>query len=92
MSFNILVLSDAVKDIQSAFQWYEQQRPGLGYALLEEIETCFEKLSRNPENYSYINSTYRRIKTNRFPYLIVYEVNATNIIVNSVRHSKRKPR
>lgn len=71
MNFNLVVQSEVVLDIQEAFEWYETQRIGLGYALIEEIETCYKKLSEHPEYYTYINERYRRIKTNRFPYLSV---------------------
>jgi toxin ParE1/3/4 len=91
MSYNILLQTEALSEIQEAFDWYEEQKDGLGYELLEEIELCFQKLSEHPARYSYINPLYRRIKTDRFPYLLVFEIEDDSIIINSVRHIKRKP-
>ena len=31
MSFQLVLQSEAVIDIQEAFEWYEAQQPGLGY-------------------------------------------------------------
>ena len=91
MTYNIELQAEAVLEIQEAFEWYENQRTGLGYELLAIIEQSFSKLLIQPNHYSYINQRYRRIKTNRFPYLIVYEIVADNIFIIGVRHAKRKP-
>ncbi|MDB4903333.1 MAG: hypothetical protein JWQ63_2614 [Mucilaginibacter sp.] len=91
MGYNLLLQTEAILEIQEAFEWYEEQKEGLGYELIEEIEVCYEKRSIHPERYSYINQLYRRIKTNRFPYVLVYEIEDDNIIVNSIRHIKRNP-
>jgi len=72
MGYNLLVQTEAIREIQEAFEWYEEQKEGLGHELIEEIEVCYEKLSVHPERYSYINQLYRRIKTNRFPYILVF--------------------
>lgn len=91
MAYNLLLQTEAVLEIREAFEWYEEQKEGLGYELIEEIEICYQKLVAHPERYSYINQLYRRIKTNRFPYILVYEIENDEIIINSVRHIKRKP-
>ncbi|MBO9204383.1 type II toxin-antitoxin system RelE/ParE family toxin [Niastella sp. MAH-29] len=39
-----------------------------------------------------MNTQFRRIRINRFPYLVVYEVEGNSVIINSVRHVKRKPK
>lgn len=91
MAFNISLQIEAIEEIREAFDWYEEQKDGLGYELLEEIEICYENLLVNPHRYSFINSNYRRIRTNRFPYLLVYEIEGDDIVINSVRHIKRNP-
>jgi toxin ParE1/3/4 len=91
MAYNLSLQTEAILEIQEAFEWYEEQKEGLGYELLEEIEACYNNLKTHPERYSYINGFYRRIKTNRFPYILIYEIWGDDIIVNSVRHIKRKP-
>jgi toxin ParE1/3/4 len=90
MSYNLVIQTEAVLDLQEAFEWYEKKRKGLGYLLIEEIEISYQKLSENPHHYTHINQVYRRIKLNKFPYLIIYEIEGQNIIINSVRHAKRK--
>jgi plasmid stabilization system protein ParE len=86
MGFSIVIQIEALRDLRDAFDWYEQQREGLGYEFLAEIETCYQKLVVNPEHYSYLNENFRRVKANRFPYLLIYEIEDSRVIVNSVRH------
>ncbi len=92
MSYEVVVQLEAVLDTQEAFKWYEKKREGLGYVLIEEIEKCYKMLSKHPYHYSYINKKFRRIKVNRFPYLIIFKIDGNDVIVNSVRHAKRKPK
>jgi len=92
MSYNSVIQTEAILDIQEAFESYEKKQEGLGYLLIEEIEICYTKLFEHPHHYSYINKRYRRIKVNRFPYLIIYEIEGEDIFINSVRHAKQKPK
>jgi len=91
MAYNLSLQTEAIHEIRNAFDWYEEQKEGLGYEFLEEIEVCYNNLRTYPERYSYINqSSYRRIKTTRFPYILIYEIWGDDVVVNSVRHIKRK--
>lgn len=91
MSYRLVVQSEAIIDIQEAFVWYETQRAGLGYELIEELEEAYQKLSDHPFHYTAINHHFRRLKVNRFPYLIVYEIEGDAVIITAVRHGRRKP-
>lgn len=51
MGFSIEIQIEALRDLRDAFDWYEQQREGLDYEFLAEIETCYQKLVVNPEHY-----------------------------------------
>jgi len=91
MAYKVIFQKEALDKIQDAFDWYEGQKLGLGYELIEEIEICNDYLSINPQQYSFINDLYRRVKTNRFPYLLVYEIEEKTVIVLNFRHVKQKP-
>lgn len=90
MTYKIVLQEEAVLEIQAAFEWYEKQKSGLGHELLAAIDTCFNKISSHPNHYTYINEIYRRIRTNRFPYLIVYETKGSDVFIIGVRHAKKK--
>jgi toxin ParE1/3/4 len=92
MAYTLFIQKEAILEIREAYDWYEEQKEGLGYELIAEIETCYKIIADHPERYSFINHLYRRIKANRFPYIVVYEIEGDNIFVNSVCHIKRRPR
>ena len=92
MSYNLVLQSEAIVDIQEAFEWYEKQQTGLGFDLIDEIESGYMKISRHPLHYTAINGRFRRLKLNRFPYLIIYEIEGDTVIINSFRHTRRKPK
>ena len=92
MSYEIVLQSEAILDIQEAFEWYEVHESGLGFEFIEEIESGYLKISKHPLHYTSINQRFRRLRINRFPYLVVYEVEGNVVIINSVRHISRKPK
>jgi hypothetical protein len=87
------VQNEAIVEMQEAYEWYEKKRYGLGDELIEEAEYCFEKITMNPQFYSFAgnSSQFRRIKVSRFPYMVVYEVEDTVVIVVSFRNTWMKP-
>ena len=79
-------------DMQEAFEWYEVQQVSLGYEFIGEVEECYKKICDHPLNYSPVNERFRRLKINRFPYLIIYEIEGGTIFINAVRHTSKKPK
>jgi plasmid stabilization system protein ParE len=89
VGYSIEVQSEALIELREAFKWYELQKAGLGYELLTMVERCYQKLSENPKYYSMINHRYRRIRTNPFPYFLIYEIEESRVIIISFFHVKR---
>ena len=92
MNYNLVLQSEAILDIQEAFEWYETQQAGLGFEFINEVENGFEKICKHPLHYTAINPQFRRLKVSRFSYLIIYEIEGNSIIINSVKHTSRKPK
>ena len=44
MNFELRVQSEAILDMEEAFDWYEMQLPGLGSEFIAELEEGFNKL------------------------------------------------
>ena len=85
MNYEIMLLPEAITEMQKAFEWYEQQKAGLGFEFIEEAEDGFERLCRNPHHYSAINQNYRKLRIKRFPYLIVYEIEEGKVVIIAVK-------
>lgn len=92
MSYNLVIQSEAIIDIQEAFEWYEEQNSGLGFDFIEEVENGYDKICNHPKYYIAINTHFRRLKINRFPYLIVYEIQKDSVIIIAVKHAGRNVR
>ena len=49
MNYNVIIQTEAIIEIQEAFEWYEKVKEGLGFQLAQEIEVCYNKISNNPK-------------------------------------------
>ena len=87
----LIVRREAEQDIQTAFDWYEEQRPGLGAEFLEQIEAVFNQIECNPELYESVFKTIRRALVRRFPYSVYFVPKTGNQVVIGVLHQRRSP-
>jgi plasmid stabilization system protein ParE len=90
MKYRLLIKAEAIQDITQAFNWYEETRTGLGSEFLNEIEQYYTQICSNPQQYQ--SQRNERIAVmRRFPYKIVYGIEADEIVVYAVYHDKRNP-
>ena len=68
MAYRIELRSLATMEVIEAYDWYEGERAGLGLEFLDELETFYDSLLRNPNAFSYYEKPVRQGKMNRFPY------------------------
>jgi plasmid stabilization system protein ParE len=83
----------AEAELQHAFDWYEAQRASLGVQFVTELDRVFERIRRSPESAAPWSSDrpYRKQLLRRFPYVVVFEVDATGLLVLAVAHTRRRP-
>ena len=91
MPYKIEIRQLAVVEILEAYDWYELQQKGLGADFLAELDSFYKGLQSNPKTYSYYIKPIRQGKINRFPYLVVYEIFETTIVVYSVFMARQNP-
>jgi len=90
MKYKLLLKAEAIKDIMDAFDWYENERTGLGVEFLDQLEDSCNQILQSPNRYqAYRNQ--RIAIVHRFPYKIVFEIEAGIIVVYAVYHDKRNP-
>ena len=63
----LIVRPDAEADIAAAYDWYEEQREGLGREFLEEISVTIETVGADPKRFPAVFRTLRRALVHRFP-------------------------
>jgi len=92
MTFRVRIRASAADDIREAFEWYEDQSPGLGAQFVTELDRVISRLSTDPRIYQSVYKEVRRGLTRRFPYGIYYLVDEDLVAVLRVLHLARDPR
>jgi len=76
-------------DFQAAFDWYEDQHPGLGLEFAEDFRRAYQRLRQQPLLYAIRFSSVRRLNLDRFPYGLFFVVEREEIRVLAVFHASR---
>lgn len=92
MKYKLIITKQALQDEMEAYHYYENIRAGLGDRFLESLENRYAALSEHPDYYSYSDSNkiVRDVAIDGFPYLIIYEVAADQVIVFSIHNTYAK--
>jgi plasmid stabilization system protein ParE len=83
---------EAQVEFDEAFDWYSQQLPGLGLDFLECVTDVLDLIGSMPESYQIVFEDVRRAVVRKFPYSVLYRIEADQIVVLAVFHSKRDPK
>jgi plasmid stabilization system protein ParE len=82
---------DARIEFIDAIAFYEESRVGLGLRFSREVHTTINRITLGPSAWPQISDNTRRCFTRRFPYGVIYEIRADDILVIAVAHSSREP-
>ena len=79
MNYKLIVRPEAEIDLSDAFNWYENNRVGLGYDFLLQIDAGFHFIIRNPDAHSVEYKGTKKHLIKRFPYKIIRNYAITDI-------------
>jgi plasmid stabilization system protein ParE len=91
MTYQVIVRPEAEREIQEAFDWYEERSEGLGLEFLRAADACLSTVRRNPEAFPVVHEQVRRALLRRFPYALFYLLRDDTIVVIACFHIKRSP-
>ena len=91
MKYKFIVRPEAEADIQKAFNWYEDQRVGLGHTFRHSISSTLKNIPFMPLRFPDVYRGLRRALTYRFPYSIYFLLKPDLIVVVACVHQKRDP-
>ncbi len=91
MPRKIKVYSLALRDIENGVAWYQLQQKGLGKRFEKQVHTTFRKIQKFPfaASLAYENVRYKIIE--RFPYIILYEIDDVYIYILRIFNTHQEP-
>ena len=83
-----VVEAEAFADLESAFAWYERQRPGLGHDFLDEFRASVELIRERPQ---LLDRHTRRAPLRRVPFGVFYRDYSEHVVIVACLHGKVNP-
>jgi plasmid stabilization system protein ParE len=84
-------LDEATEESRESYRWYAERSIRAATGFVAELDRAVEAISENPERYpTHLHGT-RRYLLRRYPYIVVYRVEAVRVVVVAVQHCKRQP-
>ncbi|HWI56183.1 MAG TPA: type II toxin-antitoxin system RelE/ParE family toxin [Bacillota bacterium] len=74
-----------------AARYYEEKVPGLGVEFIAEVRSTIRRILAHPEAWCLLDPEFRRCRTARFPYGIIYTIEGDYILIVSVMHLHQHP-
>ncbi len=92
MTYELIVTQLAKEDLINYYDWYESKKVGLGEDFLYEIEVLFDFIRLNPLLFPIKHvKIYHESVVRCFPFVIIYRVEESKIIVLSVFKTPQDP-
>jgi plasmid stabilization system protein ParE len=83
--------AEALAELIAAGRYYNQQVPGLGDDLMNEVESGIRTILSNPTVWRILADDVRRFLVLRFPYGIYYTAESEVVVVSAIKHLHRDP-
>lgn len=88
---NLRILSCAEREFAEAVDYYNHERPGLGFEFAAEVKSALDRIAAFPQAWSMFSTRARRCVVRRFPYGILYQSREQCILILAIMHLARDP-
>lgn len=82
---------EARNELEQSVDFYESQQEKLGLEFLKEIYYTIQRIMEFPESFSKLSTNTRKCITNRFPFIVIYQLKKNEIFITAIAHLSRKP-
>lgn len=88
------ILLKARTELLEAWEWYEDRQEGLGDRFKDQVFQKITQLIQTPDRYPERKKSFREVRTDVFPYLIIYKIARKKrvVIIVSIFHTHRSPK
>jgi len=84
-------LDEAIEEAEAAAQWYADRSGSAATGFADEIDAAIAAIEQNPEAWPAYDHGTRHYLLRRYPFSMVYRVEATRILIVAVAHGHRRP-
>jgi len=92
MSRRVRLTAAAEQDLQSAAEWYRQEAPHVTSKFRFAVRETQLRIGKNPLLCPVVHRDLRRAVVHRFPYSILYRMQAKGALIVAIVHQSRDPR
>lgn len=78
-------------EFNEAQEFYEIGQAGLGKRFESEMKQALQRIKQYPEAFSIETGEIRKCLTHKFPYKILFSIEANTIVVLAFAHQHRRP-
>jgi plasmid stabilization system protein ParE len=89
---NIRFLTVADQEVDDAVAWYDQQGNDVSRGFLDDLDRAVRLAKTYPLLATQIEPEIRRLLFVRYPYSLIYGIDADTLVVIAVAHQQREPR
>ena len=76
-------------DVIEAAGWYDDRSPGLGNAFVANVRIATDSAISDPERFGFTQFGVRFVRVRRFPFVVLFDVTESEILLLGVLHTAR---
>lgn len=88
---NVNFLNAAETELDEGIEYYNTQKSGLGFEFLDQVQSAVARIKQYPDAWQQLSRRTRRCLIKQFPYGIIYQILANEILIVVITHLHRKP-
>jgi len=92
MTLRLVFHPAARAELREAQEWYEARVAGLGSEFVRAVEAALMAIQRSPAVYPVVYEEVRQAVLRRFPYSLLFILEADSILLLACFHHRRDPR
>ena len=89
MKFRFTSVAEA--EFSDAADFYENSETGIGNEFIDAVLSMIARIERYPHMGRPLKEKFRSIRTQAFPFNIIYEIHEEEIVIHAIAHHSRNP-
>jgi plasmid stabilization system protein ParE len=85
------LLPPAAREVREAARYYEEKVPHSGFDFIAEVRATVRRIVAHPQAWCPLDHEFRRCRTSRFPYGLIYTIETDHVLIVPVMHLHRYP-